>query len=570
MSGDYDPLTFESNICTGNRGFDIKTAKFRGNFCFIADDQGNENLKFNLFGSLGVGGALIGYESDTIPDLTDSSKFTLRVHAGNDLSIWGVGGSGNIGLQYEYASKEQTLENGIIQETTTHTGKFLDVAVEGNISLPISIISLNGRGKISGSAFQFDHIRDLESDPATDSILKDETTVEIKSELANSVDNMADHSIPFILVKGTEYLSGQFNQLRESIGDSFDYFANVVLGFNESVGEVIEEGTNDVIDWLAEALKVPYEKTAEGHKALEYEYELQNNQIEGGSDQGDFFNIFGDSEPSISCDNPFMESEQGEEVCIIGNISDNLTSMGDDLNIPLTERCDVVLCDDNGNPLRFSNFEEENQSVMSDGTYSYPYSNKHQEETQATDDERKTQVNSEEENNKEQPYNDFDSENQGDQEYDSDFQLDDTSSNIPTELTFWDGLMGVEQDQVDETGSEDKPPEITTGGLVDAAGQALIDSIAAEQGWGDLGRFAGKVGVSTISKGFDVDGITGHDFGSSMRSIGISMGTDMAFTEIGEQMGMSAQEVKQAKLDIRSLMRYTLLEVYKASVSILP
>lgn len=70
---------------------------------------------------------------------------------------------------------------------------------------------------------------------------------------------------------------------------------------------------------------------------------------------------------------------------------------------------------------------------------------------------------------------------------------------------FWDGLMEgvVGPEEMADDGTQGSKPEFKAGQAMNAGGQALVDSMAAEQGWSDLQKFVGKVGMSTISTAID-------------------------------------------------------------------
>ena len=113
----------------------------------------------------------------------------------------------------------------------------------------------------------------------------------------------------------------------------------------------------------------------------------------------------------------------------------------------------------------------------------------------------------------------------------------------------------------DVTNKEPEPPKLNLAGeAANAGGQVLVDAIADEQGWSDFEQFTAKVAMATAAKGIgnvlaDGNFSDGNSLKGNISEIGIGMGTEVVWDKIGEQLGMSPEELGQTKAAVTVLSK---------------
>ncbi len=85
---------------------------------------------------------------------------------------------------------------------------------------------------------------------------------------------------------------------------------------------------------------------------------------------------------------------------------------------------------------------------------------------------------------------------------------------------------------------------VSEKGVLSAGGQAWIDSLSAEGNWSDIETFSAKVAL---------DYIITDDLSTSATNIGVGMAQDMVWNTFGERLGLSPDEIKQARATISVL-----------------
>jgi len=91
------------------------------------------------------------------------------------------------------------------------------------------------------------------------------------------------------------------------------------------------------------------------------------------------------------------------------------------------------------------------------------------------------------------------------------------------------------------------------GNVINAGGQVWVDRLAEEQDWSKIEEFSAKVGMATAANGLgnwlvtDSVQIDMSAVSENVIDIGSSMLTDMAWEKVGDQLGMSADEVAQTR-----------------------